>query len=300
MIFFVKRCRAALLLTAFALLLGGCSMVRIGYDYIDRFAAWMAVDYFDLEADQRDAFDKHFARIYAWHRRHELPDYAVLFSETQKRIRRGLTADDVHWLINSAKLRYARLGRQAAPDVAVMLATLSDAQIDHFFKAIEKDNEKFLRDYRSRDSEQARRAAQRKRALSQIEDWTGSLTGRQEERVTALLLKTPLADRLRHEDRLRRQREFRALIAHRKEPREAFTRRVQNWLVNWESGRTPEAERLINESWQKRAEFLAEVDKLLTAEQRRHAIDRLQQFIDDFRQLSGKSPAGSAAPVKAG
>ena len=287
MTIFYRHGRLAILL-ALALFVGGCSMVRIGYDYIDRFAAWMAVDYFDLEADQRDAFDKHFARIYVWHRRHELPDYAVLFSDTQTRIRRGLSADDVQWLINSAKLRYARLARQAAPDVAALLSTLSDAQIAHFFKAVEKDNQKYLREYRSRDSEQARRAAQRKRALSQIEDWTGSLSSQQEEQITALLLKTPLADRLR------RQREFRALTIHRKEPREAFTRRVRDWLVNWESGRTPEADRLIAESWQKRAEFLAAVDKLLTPEQRRHAIDRLQQFIDDFRQLSGKSAASAA------
>jgi hypothetical protein len=63
--------------------------------------------------------------------------------------------------------------------------------------------------------------------------------------------------------------------------------------VHWEAGRSPRQAQLFNESWQKRAEFYAEVYRLLNAEQRSHLIYRLQDYIDNFRQLSERRPSAA-------
>ena len=63
-----------LLLVLCLLLAGGCSMVRVGYGHLDTVAAWMAHDYFDLDAEQRDAFNQRFDRLHAWHRGEQLPE----------------------------------------------------------------------------------------------------------------------------------------------------------------------------------------------------------------------------------
>jgi hypothetical protein len=76
-------------------------------------------------------------------------------------------------------------------------------------------------------------------------------------------------------------------------PAAAIARRVSDWLVHWERGRSPELTRGFDESWKRRAEFYAAVDKMLTTEQRAHLTHRLQDFIDDFRQLSARTAAAA-------
>jgi len=94
---------------------------------------------------------------------------------------------------------------------------------------------------------------------------------------------------------LRRQREFLALLDTRTGDRAAFAQRLREWLVHWERGRSPELARAFDESWRKRAEFYAAVDRLLTADQRTHLTHRLQDFIDDFRQLAERKPTVAKA-----
>lgn len=278
---------AMLALCALALLLSaGCSLVRLGYGQLDTIAGWMAHEYFDLEATQREAFRQRFERLHAWHRREQLPEYAQFLSETRSRAQRGVNPADLLWLIDGMKSRYAVIAARAAPDAADLLAGLSAAQIEHLRSELDDMNRKFLKENRTRESVAARRQHQQRTALKQIREWTGSLNDAQEARISTLLLQVPLTDELRHEDRLRRQREFLALLESRTGDRAAFTQRLRDWLVHWERSRPPELARAFEESWQRRAEFYAAVDRLLTPEQRAHLLQRLQLYIDDFRQLS--------------
>ena len=282
-------CALTLLLTT------GCSLVRLGYGQIDTIAGWFAHDYFDLEPAQREAFARRFDRLHAWHRREQLPEYAQFLTETRTRAQRGINAADMTWLIDGMKKRYAVIATQAAPDAAELLAGLSAAQIEHLRKELDDMNRKFLRENRTRESVTARRQHQLRNTLKQIREWTGSLNDAQEARITVLLLQVPLTDELRHEDRLRRQREFLTLLETRSGDRTAFTQRLRDWLLNWERSRPPELARAFDESWQRRAEFYAAVDRMLTPEQRSHVLQRLQVFIDDFRQLSVQKQAVAKA-----
>ena len=117
---------------------------------------------------------------------------------------------------------------------------------------------------------------------------SGPLSTAQESRVITLLQQVPLSDALRHEDRQRRQREFLTLLATRNTDRNSFTQRVRDWLLNWERNRPPELARGFDESWARRADFYAAVDKMLTPEQRSHLTHRLQDYIDDFRYLAAQ------------
>lgn len=275
------------------LLAGGCSLVRVGYSHFDSVAAWMANDYFDLNADQRDAFAQRFERLHAWHRYEQLPDYVQFLTDARNRAQRGLQADDLLWLVDGVKSRYRLIAARAAPDAADLLATLTPSQIESFRREIDKANQKFLREYRTNGSVAERRQAQRSTTLSQLRDWVGSLSDAQEQRISTLLLQVPLTDKLRHEDHLRRQHELLVLLELRTGDRRMYTQRVRDWLVQWEAGRSPELARGLDESWRKRAVFYAAVDRLLTVEQRSHLTHRLQDFIDDFRQLAERKPAAA-------
>jgi hypothetical protein len=282
---------------ALCLLLGsGCSMVRVGYGHFDSVAAWMVHDYFDLNSDQRDQFAQRFARLHAWHRQTQLPEYAQFLTDFQSRAKRGLRENDMLWLVDGFRQRYARIAARGAADAADLLATLTPEQIETFRQQIDQDNRKFMREHRINDSETERRKVVQQRTLSQLRDWVGPLSDAQQARAITLLQTLPLVDRLRHEDRLRRQREFFALLELRSGDRTIFARRLRDWLEHWEAGRSTEQTRLFDESWNKRAGFYAAMDRLLTPGQRNHLVHQLQDYIDDFRQLATTST--TAAPAR--
>ena len=273
------------------MLAAGCSMVRVGYGQVDTLAGWMAHDYFDLEPVQRDDFSRRFEKLHLWHRRDQLPEYTQFLAETKIRAQRGISATDILWLIDGMKSRYAVIAVRAAPDAADLLAGLSDTQIDHLRREIGRMNDKFLKENRTLESVSVRRQRQQRTALAQIRDWVGPLSTSQESRIITMLQQVPLSDALRHEDRQRRQREFLTLLETRNTERKLFNQRVRDWLLNWERNRPPELARSLEESWIKRAEFYAAVDKMLTPEQRSHLTHRLQDYIDDFRYLATQKTA---------
>jgi hypothetical protein len=229
-----------LLLALLLLLNSGCSMVRVGYGHFDSVAAWMVHDYFDLNADQRDLFAQRFERLHSWHRQTQLAEYAQFLGDFQSRAKRGLRENDMLWLVDGAKQRYARIAVRGAADAADLLATLTPEQIEHLRQQVDKDNRKFMREHRINDSEAERRKVVQQRTLSQLRDWVGPLNDIQETRVIALLKTMPLVDKLRHEDRLRRQREFFALLEIRSGERTVFAQRLRDWLEHWENGRSAE------------------------------------------------------------
>ena len=285
-----------LLLCALLLpLVAGCSMVRLGYGQLDTLAGWRAQSYFDLDPAQRDSFNARFVRLHAWHRREQLPEYARFLADVRTRAERGLQAQDILWLIDGVKARYAVIAARAAPDAAELLAGLNPAQIEHLKREFEQDNRKFLRENRSNESVENRRQAQNRRTLKQLGDWVGPLSPEQEQRFTELLREIPLVDRLRHEDRLRRQKEFLALLESRDGDRKAFAARLRDWLVNWESSRPPALARAFDESWKKRAEFYAAVDAQLTPAQRTHLVRRLGSYAEDFVALAAEGPTVAKA-----
>ena len=283
----------ALLLTLCLAALGGCSLLRVGYSHLDTFAEWTADDYFDLDSQQKQDFRARFGRLHEWHRYEQLPDYAVFLSETKARVQKGLAREDVLWITENVTTRYRTLVQRGAHDAAVLLTTVTPAQLEALQRQWEKDNRRFVRDNRLEDSAEEQRRTAAQRALGRVRGWTGGLSDEQEERITALARELPMNARLRHEDRLRRQREFLQLVAQRGDAA-GFPARLRHWLVNWEEGRAPEYERLWARWLEKQADFFVAVDRMLTPHQREHVTHRLQNFASDFTRLAQR-PARAAA-----
>jgi len=283
-----------ILLLLFALL-AGCSGLKMGYRNADTLLAWRAQDYFDLDPIQRDEFNLRMQRLLAWHRYEQLPEYAVFLNTLGARIRPELKPEDVVWLVDGFKERYRIIVNRGVSDAAEILATLTPEQIVALQKQWDKDNRKFIREHDLGETSADRKRTRLKIALTQITDWTGGLTGEQEQKITALLEPLPHINHLRHLDRIRRQREFVELLKLRTNKQE-FPPALRAWLLNWERGRSPEFEKLSAVVFDQRVSFYVAVDKLLTPGQRQAALRRLQEYADDCKILSAKP----AKPVKAG
>lgn len=286
------RYRAALLLVVSIAVLGGCSMLRLGYGQLDTIATWRAEQYFDLDGTQREEFLRRFRPLHEWHRREQLPDYAAFLDQFGARVQKGLAPADVHWLLGGIRSRYAVIAERGAHDAAALLMTVTPAQLDALKHRFDRDNGRFIRAHRLDGGPEERQRARARRTLSQLRDWVGTLEPEQEQKIEAMARALPEIESLRHEERMRRQREFIELMGQRGDAK-AFAATLRRWLIDWESGRPPEHRRLFDESWKRRAEFYAAVDRMLTRDQRAHLLNRLQTHSSDFRRL-----AGSAAPAE--
>jgi hypothetical protein len=262
-------------------------MLRFGYDQADHIAAWTADEYFDLDAGQKSDFIARFERLHAWHRHQQLPDYAQFLTTVKQRAQRPLTREDAAWLVAGARARYHALVMRASNDAAGLLATLTPENIRALQRQWQQDNRRFVRTHRLEESEEERRQAGAERTLKQIREWTGHLEQEQEARIIALHADIPLIQHLRHQDRLRRQREFLQLLEMRGNGRE-FEEKLRDWLMHWERGRAPEYERLQAQAYEKRITFYLAVERMLTPRQRAAVLARLQNYIEDFQRLADR------------
>jgi hypothetical protein len=279
-----------LLWSVLAAALSGCmSMVGLGYGHADTVAAWKAGQYFDLDPDQERAFRTRFGDLYAWHRYEQLPEYVVFLRAGKQRLERGLTPQDVEWFTGGLKARYRLVVQRGAADAAELLATLTPQQIENLQRRWDKDNRKFAAEHRIDGTLEQRQRARAKRLLTQVRNWAGSLTAEQEARISALVHALPDTERMRLEDRMRRQREFVHLLDGRSGDRKEFTASLAHWLSDWERGRDREYARLSDAAWKQRVQLYVAVFHMLTHEQRSNVLQRLQGHISEFRRLSQSS-----------
>jgi hypothetical protein len=274
--------------------LAGCSMVRIGYPQLDTIAVWTADDYFDLDSQQKQEFRTRFGRFHEWHRYEQLPDYAVFLAEAKARLQKGLTREDALWVTAGVRARYRTLVTYAADDAAAMLMSVTPEQLDALRRRWEKDNRRFVREYRLEASVEEQRRATGRRALSRIRDWVGHLDDEQEREILAWASELPLIHGPRHQDRLRRQREFLQLMSQRDDAGR-FAARLRNYLSSWEEGRDPGYNRLFNEWTQQQADLYVAVYGILLTHQREAIAERVQVYIDDFTQLAQRPAAQATA-----
>jgi hypothetical protein len=282
--------RAVLLALFAAAFFAGCTGLRVGYNQADIILAWRANTYFDLDRDQRRDFSARLDRLLEWHRHEQLPEYAKFLTAAIDKSEHGVKVEDIAWFVDGFRARYRTIVNRGVADAAEVLSTLTPEQIVNLQKQFAKDNRKFADENELESGVEKRKRARLKKSLSQIEDWAGNLTREQETKVGALLDPIPLIEHLRHQDRMRRQREFVEILKLRQNKPE-FATRLHQWLLDWDHGRSPEYEHLAEEVYTQRLHFYVAVDKLLTREQRHRAVDRLQKFVDDCKALSKRPPA---------
>jgi hypothetical protein len=235
--------RAVLLSLFVAVFFAGCTCLRLGYKQADIILAWRANTYFDLDRDQRRDFSARLDRLLAWHRYEQLPEYAAFLTVAIDKAGHGLKVEDIAWFVDGFRARYRVIVNRGVTDAAEVLATLTPEQIVNLQKQFTKDNHKFADEYELDAGVEKRKRVRLKKTIGQIEDWTGNLSREQENKVAALLEPIPLIEHLRHQDRIRRQREFVEILKTRHAKLE-FATRLHQWLLDWDHGRAPEYDQL--------------------------------------------------------
>jgi len=263
-----------------AILLAGCSTVRLVYENAETYLRWRATDYIELEGEQAEELDQAIAAFMAWHRGNALPKYATVLYEAEQRFARSLGPADLDWGYD-AVMTQAREGlRNAAERIAPLLDKLEPQQIARIERQLAEDNRKFARE-NLRGSERDKRKRRTDRNVDRLEDWVGRLSQTQIDRVAQYSERAPLLDEMRDRDHKRVQGELLKIIRARQ-----ARQRLPDFAANWDRGRDPAYVAAIQAARREYFAMALDLDKSLSPRQRGLGQKKLRGYAEDFRRLS--------------
>ena len=277
---------------ALAALLGGCAMARIAYNNAEPLVRYSANDYFDLDEAQNEQFRKRLPQFHDWHRRTELPVYADLLRTAAKRGADGVSREDLTWAAEELRARYRVVITKAVEDAAPILVTLTPTQIAELERRLARANAKYAREFLPADADRRFRV-QAKRLEGRFKDWTGTLSDEQEDRIGRFVKAHMPTTQLRFENRKRWQSEAVGLIRQLRTAAELAPRLADIFLQPADH-RLPEYVQ-ARAAWESDLmDLILDVDRILTPEQRAHALQRVQGYAEDFEALYEKKGVAAA------
>ncbi len=275
-----------------AALVSGC-VIRVVYNQLDWLLLWYVEDYVDLDATQESQAKLLIARTLDWHRASQLPRYAGL---TRTLLAGTDTPPGAAFLAE----RYTEIVQlwdellwRTSPDVAGVLRTLSDRQVEELFAALARKNRELEREY-SGSSAAARRLKQDKAILRVFRRFTGRLQPDQE----ALVRRQTAGFHDLSADWLQRraawQQAFRALMASRKSNPD-FVAQFTQLALNPNQFDTGRYRTLVEDNQRRSFAMVAAVLGTLTPSQSQQLRKNLTTYAGDFEALSGDGAARTVA-----
>jgi hypothetical protein len=287
---FARAARSAIIavLCVLATLLGGCSMLRLGYGQAPDLAYWWLDAYADFNDVQTPRVRSELAQWFQWNRSAQLPDYAALLVRAQAEVQADTTPERACAFEADVRRRIDVAVDRAVPAAADLMLTLSPAQIQRIERRYAKSNDEFRSDYLQRDRADRAKASAR-RAVDRIEMVYGDLDSAQLDRIAEAVRASPFDPELWLQERQRRQQDLlqmlrrlsaeragadaaqAALRAHVKQyersPREAYrayVARLSAFNCGWAAG----------------------LHNAMSTAQRQAAVQRLRGWETDLRALA--------------
>lgn len=283
---FVRHLILALVTTV---LLQGCSAIRLGYGNADSLARWWIDQYLDLSPEQDALSRERLAKLFAWHRTTQLPDYVALLRQGKTFAAGQPTANDALALSDNIIRRVRVLAEQATPDVADLMATLTPAQIDRMAARFAEKNVDLAKEMRLADGEAAQNKERYKRVLERAEYWLGDFSNEQEASLRRMIEGKDPGGQFWFDERLRRQRELldlMRLVQRERPPRDRIIALLRDYAARFDLPADPA--RLARALAMRRAsaELTVAILAMATPAQRDHARQKFDDLIHDFTELS--------------
>jgi len=279
------RFHHAWLIAVSAAVLVACSGVKLAYNQLDWYVPHYVEGYVDLDGAQNRMLKDYTAQLLNWHCGTQLARYAGSLRDMNRDFQNGhVTQARLAAHYHQVFEYWQAIKSEAAPHVAALLATATNAQIEELFASFDRENRKFKAEFVERPEADRRKAAA-KTMRENLERWIGDLTPTQREALAAwsanIVLNAP--DRLAF--RQRWQAALRGALDHRDDARR-FTATVQTLVAHperyWDESYASKNERLREQI----LELLVTIGATLTPPQREHLARRTDRWVADFEQLA--------------
>ena len=278
------RNRAAVLFLV--IFLAGCGP-RWVYPHLDWLIPWYVSDYISLDSDQKNMLEAQLSKLLDWHCRTQLPAYATTLRALGQDLADSSRPVDAATLqAYNARLMalWKELLRQIDPGITHILATATDAQVNELFDNLEKQNQKFRKEYIDLPADELIQNREDRMAKRTIY-WISTLSPEQKQALSDWNLQLfPIAvNWLQNREIV--QAEARRLMLRRHDGPD-FRIAMQALLTHPESMRTFEYQRKIDFNTAVTIKLMVRLNKLLSEKQRSYLLDRIESLAADFDILS--------------
>ncbi|GIZ51926.1 DUF6279 family lipoprotein [Noviherbaspirillum aridicola] len=272
-------------------LLAGCSALRFGYANGDTFLYWWLDGYVDFTDAQKPWVKRDIDQLLAWHRKTQLPDYARLLAGVQQKLASQASADEVLAEYAQIRKRADVAIERALPHLTELALSLEPEQIAHLERKFASNNDSYRKEY-LRGSVEDRQRLRFKKVMKQAEYWFGNFSDEQEARIRAASDARPLDNEIWLAERQRRQQEMLKMLKklRAEQPsREAAQAMLRDYAqASFDNFTYAEHRQFFDGTRQGMAEMIATIINIATPQQREHASQRLQKWIDDSRALAAR------------
>lgn len=279
----------ALFAIALMALAAGCSTIRFSYNQGDTLLYWWMNSYVDFEGQQADIAKRDINGLFQWHRQTQLRDYAALLGNFKQKLGGNPSQADLLQAYREIRVRGERLSQRAVPELTTLAMSITPAQIAHIDKKFKDKNEEYRRKFMS-GSVEKRQRARFKKSMEQMELWFGRFSNEQEAALRRASDLRPLDNQQWLEERQYRQRRILALlqeVQQKKLNREQTTTKVQGLMRElFTRMESPERKAFYDASIDHTTKYILTAIKLATPEQKAHAQQRMQGWINDFEALA--------------
>jgi hypothetical protein len=282
----MKGCRLLNRITFLSLILllfSSCSKTQIAYKFSDWFLLERVDHYFQITPSQEEFLEEKLEHLLSWHRTHEMPEIIITLTEFHERYQDGLDMADLDWLADDHRSYFKRFFRKAVPDFSRFLATLDDSQIQHFKTQLEKKNDFLIKQANMTDEEL--KANTREWFVELLEDWLGDLNRNQKASIHGWLTGERKWVLSKLENRRKLQKGMVGLLKEHQTEKE-IEAQLTVWIEKPGSRWTSEFKVQIDKKMALWKELLFKVDAIITPIQRNHALEKIQEYIDDFKTLT--------------
>lgn len=284
---FVRSCRIIGALLALILFLPGCSTVKLAYNNAQTMSYWWLDSYFDFNPAQSEKVRAELAALQAWHRARQLPAYINTLEKLQRAAPANVTPQQICDVLAELKSHVQTLIDQAEPTLAALAPTLTEEQLAHLARQLDKRSQKWREEWL--EGSPAERQARRVKKLAERADmFYGPL-----EEAQLTLLRTQVAtsafdanlswreSQRRHQDTLQTLRELQG--ASLGAPR--VRAMVHGLLARAVSSPDPAHRNYVDKLNQENCKTFAALHNSSTPAQRIKLIDTLKDYAADARAL---------------
>lgn len=269
------------LILILALSLMSCSLVKTAYNNAPALIAWRLDDYFDFSAAQKAKLKPALRDLHAWHRKNELPRYVSLLDEIHDDLSHDVSAQTACQRIESIKSNVQMLQTKVIPIIVEVADTLSEKQLQHFEKKLEKRNQEWKEEWWQETLEE-----QREVRLEKSQDFAEKVYGDLNEKQITLLkqaiAKSDIDPAIIYAEILRRDEDTLSILKALRNPassNEEKSQLVRAGFERMQNSPNPAYHAYIDKLTQQTCETIASLHASTTAKQRHHA----QQWVDDYK-----------------
>ncbi|MBW1892569.1 MAG: hypothetical protein JRF40_00090 [Deltaproteobacteria bacterium] len=263
----------------------GCT-VRLIYNHLDWIIPWYVSDYIDLNDDQDNLLDKKLFAQLKWHRVTQLTSYSKFLRQLKVNFNNGLKYEDLDRCHNQMRKFWQDLIMHAVPDIAKILSTASDEQIEEFLENLEKRNEKYKERYIDLTEEELRK--KKVARMNRFLDFCmGDVNKEQEELVDNWSKKLKNISVVRFDFIKKSQKRLKKILRNRKDE-ETFSEDLTEFFFFRRRNWPPDLRDIAAHNRDLTKKTFIEIVNHMSSDQREYLNEQIDDLAEVFDELAAE------------